>query len=67
MHESVQHTLATYIDDRYLVVKSPQKAVNLWRLWQSVSKCVGLVENDNNVRVVSRKLSFKQELLQLGF
>ena len=61
------HTLATFLDDRNLVAKTPEDAAKLWKTWKELSPRVGLQENDANVQVVPRAADFKPRLLQAGF
>ena len=61
------HTLATFLDDRNLVAKTPEDAAKLWKTWKELSPRVGLQENDAKVQVVPRAADFKPRLLQAGF
>ena len=63
----VSHSLATYLDDRNFVTKSATHAARLWCLWQDLSSRVGLLENQNKVRVIPRRANQKQQLLDSGF
>ena len=61
------HTLVTYLDDRNFVTKSAAHAARLWCLWQELSAKVGLWENKDKVKVIPRRASQKQLLLNSGF
>lgn len=64
---SVPHKLATFLDDRNLVAKTPEQVAELWQTWNQLSPRVGLSENLSKVQVVPRKKSFIPRLIRAGF
>ena len=65
--EPEPHVLTTFLDDRNFIASSPAQAGRLFHKWKLLSDEVGLSENSNKAKVLTRKQKWQQDLIDEGF
>ena len=61
-----QATMATYMDDRNILVKSAQKASEVVVFWREAASVLGLKENEEKLKVVPRSVAQRRDLADVG-
>ena len=68
MHNEPQpFDMITYLDDRNFIARNVPQAIRLWQSWRRISAQLGLWEHNEKVKIVPRKASLRDALLNGGF
>ena len=58
--------MITFVDDRSFLCQNASQAMTMIRQWDQWSQTLGLVENEDKIRVVVHKPQVQQDMLALG-